>query len=274
MEPAAQQQAQKNIEILLNHIQECSTRRSGTLQEHDPWIVAAVREHGQYAFAGILVRSTDMRSSYLVAADRLAVAKFPAWTPPAPPVPREAKALADALAPLLRSAAQLRFVDPYFDAEVQRFLEPMKEYLRVAQNRRKVEELRVEIHFAVTRKDVEHARRYSSSENQSSVASRRLAASVKQIGPLVDHRVHVRAFAWGENPMGEEMHNRYVLTEVGGVEAGTGLDARGRGTRQTEDLTILSKEQHAARWSEFSVGGTAFKSIATDGFFGIRPRGT
>ena len=39
------QRARKNIEVLLRHLQEAGTRRSGRLGDGEPWLAAAAREH-------------------------------------------------------------------------------------------------------------------------------------------------------------------------------------------------------------------------------------
>ena len=116
------QAARRNIDALLRHFHETGTRRNGRLVDGEAWLIAAIREHALFPFGGIVVRASATREPYLVAADQISDEDFPAWTPPAPPVPRRPMDLANALAPLLRWAMDLRFVDPYFDANVEAFM--------------------------------------------------------------------------------------------------------------------------------------------------------
>lgn len=268
--PPAMQKARKNIEILLKHLHEISTRRNGKLEEGETWLNAATREHAAFPFGGIVVGTTDSNEPPFVAADQLSEQDYPAWTPPAPPVVRQPKELASALGPLLRSATQLRFVDPYFNANDESFFEPLKEYLLVAQKRRTVGGLQIQIHFTVRPQEIELA---SSIEKrpmtEAEVARSKLVACERRIKPLLLPGVTVQAFAWGEDLRGAKLHNRYVLTEVGGIAVQTGLDRSQRETGQTDDLTILSKEQHEVRWAEYGTKSEAYRRIADTKFNGV-----
>ena len=261
------QQARKNIEVLLRHLQQTGTRRNGRLADREAWVIAATSEHAAFPFGGIVVRTSATRQPYLVAADQIADEVFPAWTPPAPPVARRPRELANALAPVLRCATQLRFVDPYFDADVAAFFDPMREYLLVAQNRRSVGDLRIQIHFAVSRDDVgQLARIRGQRVSEEEVAKIRLDACDRRIRPILHPGVTLRAFAWGEGPRGERMHNRYLLTDVGGIAVQHGLDRSA--VPETDDLTVLSKEQYEERWAEYSAEGAVRRLIADCRFAG------
>ena len=49
---------------------------------------------------------------------------------------------------------------------------------------------------------------------------------------------------------GERLHNRYVLSDLGGVSFGYGLDEGDEG--ETDDITLMDLEQYEARWSQYS----------------------
>jgi len=55
---------------------------------------------------------------------------------------------------------------------------------------------------------------------------------------------------WNERDGGEKFHSRYILTDLGGVTFGIGLDA-GEDT-QTEDVNLMSAEQYRLRWEQFA----------------------
>src|SRR5437016_5577030 len=143
------QTAKRNIGALLQHLHETGTSRAGRIREGETWLSAAEREHAEFPFGGIIVRSSIQRRGYLVVADQLGLEECAAWTPPAPPVLRQPRELAEALAPLLRCARCIRFVDPYFDAADDTYFDPMREFLSAAQRRRDVKSLQIEIHFGI-----------------------------------------------------------------------------------------------------------------------------
>ena len=77
--------------------------------------------------------------------------------------------------------------------------------------------------------------------------------------PLLQPGVSLRVCAWGA--LIEKPHNRYVLAKLGGVLLGTGLDRTTLQGQQTDDLTLLSKEQHEKRWCQFMRESTDLRLI-------------
>jgi hypothetical protein len=248
------QEARKRLDVLLHHMNEVGTRREGKLEAGETWPDAAIREHAEFPFGGILVRSSESSHPHVVAFDRLGEDEFSAWSPPAPPVPRQSRELAAALEPLLRCAAELRFVDPYFDAGVPEFFEPMRAYLIAAQRRRNAARLQLQIHFAVRPDEVRTlTSALNRPMNETTVAERKLSQCEACFLPLLQPGVQLRIFARKAETGSVRLHNRYVLAEIGGIALQYGLDASKAGSRQTDDLTVLSRQQLAARWAEFSA---------------------
>ena len=52
------------------------------------------------------------------------------------------------------------------------------------------------------------------------------------------------------NRGGEQLHNRYILSDLGGVSFGYGLDEGDEG--ETDDITLMDKDQHQHRWFQYS----------------------
>jgi hypothetical protein len=256
------QTAKKGIEVLLRHLENIGTTRKGGVAANETWLAAAQREHGHFPFGGVVVRSAPQKRAYLIEADRFGEDDFPVWNPPAPPVLRQPKQLATALAPLLRSARGLHFVDPYFDANVEAFFDPMREYLAAAQQRRDPADLLVEIHFGVRREELDQVARIKQQPvTELELAKEKIEACRIKLLPLLQPGIPLRAFAWGEKV--EKPHNRYVLTNIGGILVGTGLDT-GRAAGHTDDFALLSKEQHKARWTQYARDSADFRLITHD----------
>ena len=64
---------------------------------------------------------------------------------------------------------------------------------------------------------------------------------------------------WQEKPGGEKLHNRYILTDIGGVDFGTGLDEGDAG--QTDDIKLLGKERFKIRWQQYAGDNPAFEPV-------------
>jgi hypothetical protein len=61
---------------------------------------------------------------------------------------------------------------------------------------------------------------------------------------------------WQHHDGGDRLHNRYVLTDLGGVSLGVGLDAGAEG--ETDDLLLLPQEQYVRRWAQYAEEDGSF----------------
>jgi hypothetical protein len=59
-----------------------------------------------------------------------------------------------------------------------------------------------------------------------------------------------------QRPQGEQLHNRYILTDVGGVLFGAGLDEGDDGI--TDDVHLLDRAQYEQRWQQYASDSPAF----------------
>lgn len=254
------QSAHKRIEILLKHLRETGSSRQARADPQVAWLTAAEKEHAEFPFRGIVVRSGERSKNHLVIASEFGEVECPVWDCDPPPVTRQAVELANALVPVLRCATDLRFVDPFFDAGVVDFFEPMRLFIEAAQVRRNPKELRLSIHVALTRPQLERAQNADASvKTLEDLAAKRFQTCRDKLKPLLREGVNLRFFGWAEAT--EQLHNRYLLSNVGGVMLGAGLDANGRIRTATDDLTLLSGAQWAVRWSQYSPGSSKLKCL-------------
>ena len=66
--------------------------------------------------------------------------------------------------------------------------------------------------------------------------------------------------AEGGSPGGEKLHNRYILTEMGGVTFGIGLDSRPRWStlKDTEDIKLLTWGEWQMRLAQYRESTRCF----------------
>ena len=64
---------------------------------------------------------------------------------------------------------------------------------------------------------------------------------------------------WEQRAGGDRLHNRYVLTDHGGVSLGVGLDAGAAG--ETDDLLLLPQEQYVRRCAQYAEENGAFDCV-------------
>ena len=58
---------------------------------------------------------------------------------------------------------------------------------------------------------------------------------------IIPKGLKVTVFQWKERPNGQKLHNRYILTDLGGVSFHHGLDTGKEG--EIDDITLLNLEQ-------------------------------
>lgn len=152
-------------------------------------------------------------------------------------VPRKAHDLAAVLAPLIRNAREVVFVDPHFSPDTDRWRRPLVEFLERA---RRAE--RCEFHLG-SRATEDHF----------------LEGLEHKLGPDLPANRPVLFVRWKRRQLGEALHARYVLTEFGGVRIDFGLDEGDSG--ETTDLELLDKQVWARRRADFSLGAATFEQV-------------
>ena len=155
---------------------------------------------------------------------------------------RSAKALAAAVAAMLRNAAVVVLVDPHFGAENRRHREPLRAFLRAMIDARPgALPDRIDVYCSA---DGGATERFFRGECESRLP--RIVPAGLQVG-LVRLR---------QRDDGERLHNRYILTDLGGVTFGVGLDEGNAG--DTDDIQLLDRAQYEKRWNQYGSEDPAF----------------
>jgi hypothetical protein len=69
----------------------------------------------------------------------------------------------------------------------------------------------------------------------------------------------VTLHTWQQRPGGPRLHNRYLITDVGGVQFGDGVEAGAAG--ETDRVSILEEATRAELWEHYVAPGTAFDRV-------------
>jgi len=224
----------KRLEVLLEQISPTMVRRAGNYDPGpDSWLPNAIKEDARSPFGGILAREGS-DNGRVIGVDHVSDAA--AWNcANGIACSRTTEELAKALAPMLRICRRVAFIDPYFGPDKVRHRRPLQAFLRAMIDRRPGD-LPSEI-LVLTSLDKTGTSEFFASECQKCLPQR-----VPRDLTLVLRRLR-------EREGGEKLHNRYVLTDVGGILFGTGLDEGEPG--QTDDLSVLNESQHALRMKQY-----------------------
>jgi hypothetical protein len=171
----------------------------------------------------------------------------PLWRLPSlPPVERMAIHMAERVAPLLCFSKRILFIDPYFRPDKIKWRRPLQAFLEVATNRRRrAELLKVEIHV---KDDLETGLFTDYSK--------------RSLPEIIPSGIRVRIVQWHERDRGEKLHNRFILTDLGGVSFGVGLDDSDGEDGQTDDILLLNEETYNLRFAQYTGSPPAFDLVS------------
>lgn len=189
------------------------------------WLGAAIAEHGRLPFDGVIA-STQRPETFVVKLDELDGGHPFLATTRQKHVKRRAAAMADVCGPILTHASRVKLVDPHFAANAPRFRNPFCAFLNKVPNDTVI--------------DVFHG-----DGDDVSVASDR----IYQVIRTRDMRgCKIRLFL---RPRAA-MHNRFVLSNLGGVSFGIGLDEDFSGERVDDLVVILEKGTWQTEWDIYT----------------------
>lgn len=146
-------------------------------------------------------------------------------------IPREPEAMANACAFLLKTAKVIKLIDPHLDFSKSRFREPFKAFMKHVRADTQIEIYRGIDNGGPTREFLRQS-------------AERLLLTALPAG------VHARMLLL---PV-ETMHNRFLLTDLGGIKFGVGLDAAGDNVAPEDELSLMVPGVWQSRWGDYSGG--------------------
>ena len=227
--------ARRRMETLIQHLSEVMVERRRPVWDSErSWLENAVDQ--RVPFHAILARHNPTGDRRILVGDELDES-VPRWTAPhGRTVPRTAEAIAEAVGSMLRIATNVVFVDPYFAPDRKSFVKVVAECMGAGWTERAAGPARVRIFSS----DREENGTFKHFETE---CRRRLPREFPAGQEVVICRLRKRTG-------GDRLHNRYILTELGGVAFGVGLEEREASA--TDDLSLLASEQYRRRWTQYA----------------------
>ncbi len=155
-------------------------------------------------------------------------------------VPRTADALSAIVAPLLRISEDFLYVDPYFASKPQEYQSLVK-MLQDAHAAGKSLQ-RVEVHTSTK-----------------GTAGFILDKARTSIVPRLPKGIEIKVFQWRERDGGERLHDRFVLTNRGGIASSYGWDTGESG--QTTEVSLMDDDSYLHRWNQYQRETAAFDLV-------------
>lgn len=235
------QEDMKRMEELFRIFAEHKHRRADAVYDGVlSWLENAEREYARRSFAAILATQNPRGHGAVLIADQL-ISGTERWDCNVGASPsRTPEALARTLSAMLVNCRELHIVDPHFGPENARHRKVLEALIKVSETSGTTLDV-VRVHCS----------------DKSALAFFELAAA--QMGSQLSDHITVEFVRWKQKKGGQRFHNRYVLTDRGGVMFGDGLDDDdGDGAGQTDDLHLLTRDQYLLRWAQYVEENGAF----------------
>jgi len=253
------QNAQPEMDAFLQILSETTVPRGGTLDEDVDWIDGALVEHQRIPFQGVLVLNKPSESPEGVLDEKdLDSIRNRYWNLPSiKPTSKSATAIADTLTPMLKLATRVLVVDPNFDADKPRYRESLKKLVEKIIKEPRATHAKPRISLVT---GIESAFK-KPGESRDEQAEKKVAKNIvgtcsKNLPKLIPNGCQIELVVLKNRLGGERLHNRYVLTDVGGVILPFGLDedSKADSYNTTDDLALLPKDSYLNRWRLYADG--------------------
>lgn len=167
-------------------------------------------------------------------------------------VSREPAVFVQAIRLLLNASQRVVVIDPYFRADQPDKTRPLVAFCQAVLGR-----ATVEVHFA------DEPRGYDPC----------MKDAARALPTLLPDGMRVTLLCWKERAGGPRLHNRYLLTEVGGVKFGDGIEMGSTG--HEDHLSILDEPSRLKLWNQHVGSPPAFDPVGIPQEFigGTRRRG-
>jgi hypothetical protein len=208
-----------------------------------PWLENAEEEYENKKFEAILSRENPRRRIFVLTDGDLTISDK--WNKlRGDSIPRRASEMAAFISSMLANCREAIFVDPHFDPREERYRRPLKEFLKILVEKRIIHCFpRVEVHA-------------SDSDDKPAFSLFR-DRCLKNLPPIIPSDLTLVIKRWRQRSGGERLHNRYIITDIGGVAFNCGLDEGEDG--ETDDVTLLEKKQYLLRWQQYASDTPAFE---------------
>ena len=262
---AGDQNAQVRMTALIQFLWENAVRRYSTFPEIPEWLEKAEAEHNERPFHAIVATENPREQDFVITAQGLVESSHELWNiPGTSPTPRSAEEIAKVISPLTRLCRHAILIDPYFDPKKRRFRQTLSAILSTCNdNVCSLENIQVELHTSIDRFFQRWERGDNRDLNEESRVYDNFALECRNRLPeLVPTGIQLKVVVWKQKAGGENLHNRYLLTNLFGVMFGTGSDeADNPDGVESDDIVLLEEGQYMTRYQQYSGTPPAFDIV-------------
>lgn len=233
----------KRLEDLLAQIQATIIKRQNYIWEDgNTWLENARLEHARHNFRAILVKNNNRNRPELLDINAFSTFPCPGWDHDhGTVVRRDAEEVAEMLGMLLTRCRWVKFIDPYFSVCRPWHKKSMTHFFRILAGERPVgtPEL-IEMHTSGDNASSEHLKSFYER--------------------IIPEGLQVFLYQWRKKQKGQSVHNRFILSDIGGISFQHGLDSGEDG--DTDDIGRLDSAQYEFRCQQYNPEDPSFDYAA------------
>ena len=187
-------------------------------------------------FHALILHKPASDQNNVIASDQSSCSLHPLWKKPrAVRVNRTANNLSDAVHSLLRFSSKIVFVDPHFGPKKRYWKSFEKLFEAIMKNRVSINPPLVEIH----------------SEDKGWTQGQFIIDCKLRFGPLIPEGLKVRFVRLTETVNEDELHDRFILTNLGGVDVSVGLDINTHNPSAKTKISLLESGVFQEYWDDY-----------------------
>ena len=220
-----------------------------TGREYDPelqgWVTNALTSHASRPFRAIIAQDERIENEVVSPAEL--DADHPTMVAPiSRDISRTAVDIAKACSLLLCTAREIDLVDPYFDLRNRggNYRDPLKLMMRSLHAAGK-ENVKIRVHY----------RDHESRPNEKDT----LQNASRVLKTIIPQGYELHMYAWRQRDTGEDLHDRYLLCDCGGMMAGAGFAASG--AQENVTFSLLDDEHVQDLRSRYADGSTTYDQV-------------
>ena len=236
----------KRSEALLTHLQRTQIIRLAVPWNNTlTWLDNAWREHDCHPFHVILADDRTPPLGHPAIVCKTAILSGTPITLADPPtsitVDRTAASMAACIKPMLRYAKRIRFIDPHFDPNDPEYQTSLRKFLSIICYSGRSGSVTLEYHASAN----------GSGANWTAFKKN----CQTNLSCLIPKGFSITIHRWWNKSGGERFHNRYILTDIGGVQLGNSIKEQPKGTDTISRLSSIDSLKWNAKYSD---GTSAF----------------
>jgi len=150
-------------------------------------------------------------------------------------ISRDINSLSDAFSVLLRTSSQIAFVDPYFSLYDNEYTRILSHCLRFVQQLNPNKNCEIGVH-------------YKYGDGMPGIAE--LERDANQFARIIPTGASIDVYCWRPQEGGEDFHDRFLLTNKGGISIGRGF--KPAGSHMTTDMNLMDMKNAQFKLESFS----------------------